>query len=51
MKQLDEKTARGIVFGNTKRKKRTVDLWTIAEACEYLVGLYGSQKSVAQKVG
>lgn len=51
MKELDENTALGIVFANTKRKKRTADLWTIAEACEYLVELYGSQKTVAQKAG
>ncbi len=51
MKQLDENTALGIVFANTKRKKRTADLWTIAEACEYLAELYGSQKAVAEKVG
>ncbi len=51
MKKLDEQTALAILFANTKRKKRTEDLVTIAEACEYLVELYGTQKAVAEKVG
>ncbi len=51
MKRLDENTALAIVFGNTKRKKRTADLVTIAQAFEYLMNLYGSQKVLSQKVG
>jgi len=51
MKSLDEDTALSIVFSNTKRKKRAVDLITIAESCDYLAQLYGSQKAVAEKVG
>lgn len=51
MKELDENTALAIMFANTRRKKRTEDLLTIAKACEYLVKLYGSQKTVAKKVG
>ena len=51
MKTLDEETALSILFANTKRKKRNKDLITIAESCEYLTKLYGSQKAVAEKVG
>lgn len=51
MKKLDQQTALSILFANTKRKKRKVDLITIAEACDYLVKLYGSQTAVADKVG
>lgn len=51
MKEFDEETALSILFGNTKRKKRSADLLTIAENCEYLVKLYGSQKTVAERVG
>jgi len=51
MKKLDEETALSILFSNTKRKKRGADLITIAESCEYLVKLYGSQKAVAERVG
>ena len=48
---LDEETALSIIFGNTKRKKRNVDLVTLAKAFRYLVDLYGSQTAVAEKVG
>jgi len=51
MKELDEETALSILFGNTKRKKRDADLLTIAQSCDYLVKLYGSQKAVADKIG
>lgn len=53
MKVLDEETALAILFANTKRKKRTDDLLTIAKACEYLINLskYGSQKAVAKTIG
>jgi hypothetical protein len=51
MKALDEQTALAIVFANTKRKKRTEDLVTVAEAFDRLVRLYRSQRAVANKVG
>jgi len=51
MKTLDEQTALAIVFANIKRKKRTEDLVTVAEAFDQLVRLYGSQRAVAEKVG
>lgn len=51
MKELVEETALSILFANTKRKKRSVDLLTIAKSSEYLVKLYGSQKAVAEKIG
>lgn len=51
MKELDEATALSILFSNTRRKKRNVDLLTIAKSCEYLVGLYGSQRAVADRIG
>jgi predicted transcriptional regulator len=51
MKDLDEKTALAIVFGNTMRKKRREDLVTLAKAFKYLIKLHHSQKSVADMVG
>lgn len=51
MKKLDEETALAIVFANTKRKKRTENLLTIAKAFDYLVKSYGSPKAVAERVG
>ncbi len=51
MKILDEDTALAIIFANTKRKKRKENLLTIAKAFEYLVKLYGSKKTVAERVG
>jgi len=51
MNTLDEQSALAIIFANTKRKKRTEDLVTIAQACEYLVRLYGTQQALARKVG
>lgn len=53
MKELDEKTALSILFANTKRKKRSDNLLTIAKACKYLIDLdkYGSQQAVAKTVG
>ena len=50
MSKLDESGALAIVFANTRRSRRTVDLVTIAEACKTLVELYGSQKKVAERV-
>ncbi|MCJ7667450.1 MAG: hypothetical protein MUP04_04055, partial [Anaerolineae bacterium] len=51
MKKLDEESALAIVFANTRRKKRTADLITVAKSFEYLVKLYRSRKAVAEKVG
>jgi hypothetical protein len=51
MKELDEETALAILFANSKRKKRDIDLLTIARSCEYLVKLYGSRRAVAEKIG
>jgi len=51
MGKMDEETALAILFANTKRKKRRVDLITIAKSCDYLTKLYNSQKKVAEKVG
>lgn len=51
MKDLDEKTALAIIFANTKRQKRTVDLLTLAHAFDCLTNFYGSQKVLAKKVG
>lgn len=50
MIMLDENKALAIIFANTKRKKRTADLITVAEAFEYLFQLYGSQKELSRKV-
>jgi len=51
MKDLDENTALAVLFANTRRKRRTTDLISVAEACHYLKGLYRSQRAVAEKVG
>lgn len=51
MNALDEDSALSILFGNTKRKRRNVDLITVAKSCEYLSRLYGSNVAVAKKVG
>lgn len=51
MRELDEDTALATIFANTRRKKRTENLLTIAQSFKYLVELYGSQKAVADKVG
>lgn len=51
MTTLNEETALSILFANTRRKKRRVDLFTLAQSCKYLVDLYGSKKDVAEKVG
>jgi len=51
MTMLTEERALGIVFGNTRTRTRAENLLTVAEALEYLVGLYGTQKAVAVKVG
>lgn len=48
---MDEQTALGILFSNTRRVKRSADLLTIAQACDYLLRLYGSRGAVAKKVG
>jgi hypothetical protein len=49
--ELDEETALSVIFANTKRKKRSEDLLTIARCIDYLVNLYGSQDKVAERVG
>lgn len=49
--KLEETKALAILFANTRRKKRTADLVTIAESCNYLKELYGSTTAVADKIG
>jgi hypothetical protein len=51
MNEIDEDLALSILFANTKRKKRELDLLTIAKSTDFLVNLYGSQKVVAEKIG
>jgi len=46
---MDEETALAIIFANTKRHKRVVDLLTIAESFEYLRSIYRTQEEVAKK--
>jgi hypothetical protein len=50
MSVFDEQTARAVVFANTRRKKRTNDLVTVAEAFDHLVKVHGSQKAAAKEV-
>jgi len=51
MSEMNEELALSIVFANTKRKKRRVDLLTLAQSCEYLIDLYGNRKKLAQEIG
>lgn len=51
MKELNTERALAIVFANTKRKKRTEDIVTIAKAIEHLVRMYGSREEAAKIVG
>ena len=51
VKKLNEKTALATVFSNIRRKRRDEDLVTIAEAFDYLIGLYGSQIATSKKIG
>lgn len=46
---MDEESALAIIFANTKRRKRAVDLMTVAECFEFLRNVYGSQEVVAEK--
>jgi len=50
MIDMDEETALALLFGNTKRKRRTVDLITLAKACDFLVKKYGSQEEVGKRI-
>ena len=50
MKKLTEEIASAILIANLKEKKKKLHDWvTIAEACKFLVELYGSPKKVAEK--
>jgi ParB-like chromosome segregation protein Spo0J len=51
MTEWNEESALALLFGNTRRKTRSTDLITLAQATDYLVTLYGSQKAVADKLG
>jgi len=50
MRKWSEAAALATLFSNTRCKKRPADLLTVADAINYLVGLYGSPKAVARKV-
>lgn len=47
--RMDEESALAIIYSNTKRHKRSLDLLTIAECFEYLKKIYGTQEAVAKK--
>jgi len=49
--KLTEETALAILYENTHKKKRDLDIVSIARATEFLLNLYGSQREVAEKVG
>jgi hypothetical protein len=51
MNEKKEDAALALLFANTKRKKRYEDLLTIAQACDFLVKLYGSKEVLAKKIG
>ena len=46
-----EAQALGLLIHNAKSRSRKVDLLTLAEASEYLEGLYGSKMQLAAKTG
>ena len=46
---MDEESALAIIFANTKRRKRVVDLLTIAECFAFLKNIYRTQKAIAEK--
>ena len=48
---MDEESALALIFGNTRRHKRTVDLLTLAQCFNFLKGIYGTQDAVAEKTG
>jgi len=49
MAELTEERALAILASNLKRKKRNVDILTIAESANYLKGLYKSWREVARR--
>lgn len=51
MMNVAEQAALATVFANTRRKRRTENLATIAEAFERLHRLHGSNEAVGKKVG
>jgi len=51
LSQIDEESALAVLFGNTKKKKRMVDLLTLARNCDYLVRKYGSRNEAAARLG
>jgi len=51
MAELTEVKALEVLAYNVKRKRRDVDLLTMAECCSYLENLYGSRKEVARRAG
>jgi len=46
---MDEENALAVIFTNTKRHKRTIDLLTVAECFYFLRNIYGTQEAVAEK--
>lgn len=48
---MDEESALAIIFANTKRHKREVDLLVVAECFRLLLRIYKTQGAVAEKTG
>lgn len=48
LENLDEESALAIIFANTKRQKRVVDLITLANCFTFLRNKYGNQRKVAE---
>lgn len=46
---MDEESALAVIFANTKRRKRLVDLLTVAECFAFLKKIYPNQKAIAEK--
>lgn len=49
LENLDEESVLAIIFANTKRQKRVVDLISLANCFVFLRNIYGSQRKVAEK--
>lgn len=46
---MNEEHALAIIFANTKRHKRVVDLITLAKCFEFLKNIYGNQEAIAKR--
>jgi len=50
MDELNENLTLSLIFANTKKKKRKIDLLTLGKCFQFLIKLYGNRKELAKKV-